>query len=605
MNLLPANERLLAQRFPEVLHRLQAAVEVSLSLQQAADGGLVLEIPATRRPVHPHGRHAPRALARRWAAAQPLQKDGLYAVTGFGTGEHLRALLEVLPENSLLFAQEAEPALLRSVLAQVDLSDLLADKRLLLGTGACDSDNFAALVDAPYHTLGDVQPLTYAPLQATAPAAYEAFFTSFVRAADHWMKLIRANVNDSGLWQEQALRNLPHMASAPDVGQTRGCFEGLPLILVAAGPSLDDSIDFLRAARPHAVVVAVNSAYGKLIAAGIRPHATVAADPRISTWSGYQGCDLEDVPLVAPFMVHPKVAEAFAGRTLTWSANSEIITYWRQKCGLGQGTEIAEMGTVSGCVLDLARLWGCSKVCFVGQDLAFSASGQTHSAGTFYARRGTHFTNLKDCLWLPGNHGADVPLDRKLHIFLQCVQRLIAESPQIEFTNTAANGVRIEGAPYRNHEEALAWLGKGDASAAAECLLAFCRKTSAMATPASPLRPLRRYSARVRTAALQGALRCALFPERHAGPSHSGHREVTSCDEAAGTLNSLLDADPAAYEVLFHGRTKRALSAYARSSREIEGESEHHTRILRNEEYFWALAEGAHFLCRQLEEAGA
>ena len=39
---------------------------------------------------------------------------------------------------------------------------------------------------------------------------------------------------------------MAHMAKSPDVGELADQFQDIPFILVGAGPSLDDSIDFLR-----------------------------------------------------------------------------------------------------------------------------------------------------------------------------------------------------------------------------------------------------------------------------------------------------------------------------------------------------------------------
>ena len=49
--------------------------------------------------------------------------------------------------------------------------------------------------------------------------------------------------------QKNTMKNLQHMVNAPDIGELAGKFEDIPFILVGAGPSLDESIDFLKKMR--------------------------------------------------------------------------------------------------------------------------------------------------------------------------------------------------------------------------------------------------------------------------------------------------------------------------------------------------------------------
>ena len=155
------------------------------------------------------------------------------------------------------------------------------------------------------------------------------------------------------------------MAQSPDVGELKGDFPDIPFILIGAGPSLDESIDFLREVQDRAIIVASNSPYRKLINNGIKPHLVVTADPMSPTLLGFNNVSLEGVPLACPFSAYPEIVKRFSGRILSWCTFNPIIDVLTERTGGKPKTPIMEQGTVSGCVLDLSALLGCKKKCYL------------------------------------------------------------------------------------------------------------------------------------------------------------------------------------------------------------------------------------------------
>ena len=111
--------------------------------------------------------------------------------------------------------------------------------------------------------------------------------------------------------QQNTLENMEHMATSPDIGELADQFDDIPFILVGAGPSLDDSIEFLNEIQDQAIIVTSNSSYRKLINSGIKPHLVVTADPLSPTLKGFQNVSLEGVPLACPFSAYPKIVKDF------------------------------------------------------------------------------------------------------------------------------------------------------------------------------------------------------------------------------------------------------------------------------------------------------
>ena len=158
--------------------------------------------------------------------------------------------------------------------------------------------------------LSEVNGLVFSPLHCVDEAYYDKSRNEMVRQYLVVRPLMEVNLRTGINLQENTFENMPYMATSPDVGELAGQFEDIPFILVGAGPSLDDSIDFLKSVQDKAIIVTSNSPYRKLINSGIKPHLVVTADPLEPTLAGFQNVSLEGVPLACPFSAyrnHPTI----------------------------------------------------------------------------------------------------------------------------------------------------------------------------------------------------------------------------------------------------------------------------------------------------------
>ncbi|MFP6854398.1 MAG: 6-hydroxymethylpterin diphosphokinase MptE-like protein, partial [Opitutales bacterium] len=563
MNLLPQNELLLRKRFPDVLQRMQEGILADGAYRiEDADKGPRLWVQHDEREFLFYGKSDPDKLARRWLELITIEAHSLYAVTGFGLGNHLRAFLKKATSETMLYVSEKEPALLREAFSRIDFSDLLADERFFLATGDLDDHCFKDLQHAALLGVKDIDRLVFSPAYSTDESYYDRMRNELFRQYLVLKPLIEVNLRTATNLQQNTFRNLPFLLDAPDVGQLAGEFANIPLILVGAGPSLDESLEFLQAARPHAIIACSNSSYQKLVNAGIKPHLTVTADPLAPTMQGYLNVSLEDVWLAAPLSAYPPIIEKFAGRVLTWSTNNPIMEIIRHRASRAPGTPIMEQGTVSGCILDLARVFGCSKVLFVGQDMAMKADGQYYTDDSFYADQGTHFADLTRTQNLPGNTLETVPVESRLFVYLRTFEQFVEIHSHIEYANLARLGVKVKGVPYMNFDEALPWIQDHCSEFFDERMKSlFSEETSPLAM-SECLRPTIEYTERLLEATLDAAMRIENLPDKFANPNYADNPRIRKNLKQADQVNSLVDASRLDYSILFEGKTKVELVAY-------------------------------------------
>lgn len=585
MNLREKNLAVLRDRWPEMARRVEAA--------------------RSRKSRPGRSEADAQRLAARWLHDRRIRNGALLAVTGFGDGVHVRQLLRVLPPRARLFVSEATAVDLRAAFEARDHSAVLADPRLTLGVGECDEEFFRSLEKLSVLHVTDVQPMIFAPLYNEAPEYQARFLTEFARQFDMRRKLEGTRVVDAELWQANSFANLPHLVSAPDVAVLRGALTGLPLVIVSAGPSLDESLDFLRAASRVAVVVAVNSSYRALRHAGIVPPLVLAADPREFTERGFAGVPCDGTFLATTHIVHPAVVCRFAGRTFTWSGSNELVQTLRRRCGLAPGTAIVEQGTVSACAVDLAMLMGCDRICLVGQDLAVQGDGRSHARDTFYSDLGMNHTATADCRKLPGNTLPEVLVEGKLYIYLKVFEQLVIHRPRLKWLNTARLGARIAGVPYAGFDEALAWLGRGSAAKVGAVLARrhaaggpHCLDGDRLRAALGGTRP---FATRVLQAALRAAVGLESLPDAVLAPGGESDPAVLSALAAVAEIEDLIAKFSDEAAILEEGRARLELYKVRTIEAQLSEAREHVRRILVGREFAWAMAEGAWFLENCLE----
>ena len=602
-SILPQNAIVLQKRFPVVLKRiLEVGERMPLDFfYEDSDSTCTLMLQRGEFSFPVYGKYKPANLLKRWFSSLVLAPESLYAVTGFGDGSHLSHFLKESGKGTNFLAAEKDPALLRETLARFDLSELLSNDRFVLGVGELNDAFFADIQGAALNGVSDVNSVIFSPLHGVDEGYYDQMRNELVRQYLVVRPLVEVNVRTATDIQKNTFKNLPHLAHSPDVGEMENEFSDIPFILIGAGPSLDESIDFLKEVQDKAIIVASNSPYRKLINNGIKPHLVVTADPLSPTLAGFENVSIEGVPLACPFSAYPEIVRRFSGRTLSWCTYNPIVDVVKQRTGRKPGTPILEQGTVSGCVLDLSRLFGCKKVLLIGQDMAVMDDGRYYSDDTAYSDTGAHFSHSNKGQRLPGNTQEKVTVEGRLFVYLKTFEQFILGNPNIEYRNLARTGVKINGAPYQTYNEALKWVGSTDSNPFQRRVQELLAGQGECPDLMAIFSPIQKYVTDILDCSISAAIKTELIPDKFAGTHYSDNKLIKDLLNEAGKINQLVDLNKNYWNFLFEGKTKGELVNYRRKIRDIEFASKNWTTVQRNKEYFWALSEGAHWLLEQLE----
>ena len=231
----------------------------------------------------------------------------------------------------------------------------------------------------------------------------------------------RARRDNAGRYLLNTLRNLPCIVHGASPDRLRGKFDGVPAVVVAAGPSLDRNLPALRALSDRPLIVATDTAWRPLATAGVDPHVVVALDPTAAN-----GQHLVRVPsrretwVLAEGSVDPAALQPLSSRTATFKVGPHHPWPWLQRLGLDRPL-VNVWGSVLTAAYDLALGFGCDPVILVGADLAFTDERPYCRGTTFeqewasHTARGVnlhtvwrHTLESRQLLEVPSVHGEDV-----------------------------------------------------------------------------------------------------------------------------------------------------------------------------------------------------
>ncbi|MBX7148478.1 DUF115 domain-containing protein [bacterium] len=174
----------------------------------------------------------------------------------------------------------------------------------------------------------------------------------------------------------QLFKNLPNAAKSNFMDELTGKFEGVPAVLVGAGPSLKHSYEWLRQIQDKAIIATCDAALRGLVNNGITPHFVSTLERTYNTRYFYE--DLPPLPhtwLVVDPIVSSELYDIYPGPILNMVRGICQNPWYFAK---GYSLHSTGHSVTNQLYVFLANL-GVSKIYLAGQDFAYDRySDSTH-----------------------------------------------------------------------------------------------------------------------------------------------------------------------------------------------------------------------------------
>ncbi|WP_166222446.1 motility associated factor glycosyltransferase family protein [Pseudomonas atagonensis] len=418
-----ANAQIIETRWPAVAARLLTEDSRPLQADLVEGLGSTLSIYG----IQLTSRHDRTREAQLQAASLPTDNEVLH-VYGTGLGDLQLELLQ-RPALAQLHVHILNGAVFSLVLQLLDQTPWLSDSRIQL------------------HYAGDrgeiCLPFFALPSELVLADDYNAKIRDRLISETHLTFNNREFDPRSPEIVERLQASQALVRGDADVAELFGSCAGMPVFVIATGPSLESHFQALRAIREQPqrpLFICVDTAYRPLLAQGIRPDIVVTIDQRISE-RHLPPADTAAIRLVYMPMVDPAVLGAWQGPRYVAYSPSPIYQAMRQQLAKG---ELHGGGSVIHPAVDLAVKMGAGDITLFGADFAFPGD-KTH-AGWGDGELGPQLVAAKH--WVLDGHGQRIKTQLNFRSYLCELERFIAGHPQVRFYNSSRAGAMIAGTAF-------------------------------------------------------------------------------------------------------------------------------------------------------------
>ena len=317
-----------------------------------------------------HSNYSPQREGEKLLAKSEYNKRFFTIVFGLGLGYHIDALIEQHPDAELIIVEPCYK-ILETAIQVRDLSPYFKNRRfkILISSNAeelakylCDLYNF-------YRYAG-VEVMELPSYNSLFRCEWEMVKSKFMQAISKYTINSITIMESEGDFTQNCMKNVRYFNNFPWARHLFSKFEGIPAVIISAGPSLHLQFERLRNLQEQAVLICVDTAYSILKGQGISPHLVCTADPTPGNFIHLKNMDVSSTYVVVEPMSFHEILEMEGLQAFITTFNGYYSKYLSE---FASGPEaLISWGSIASTCFDLARNMGCGPIIFVGQDFAHS-----------------------------------------------------------------------------------------------------------------------------------------------------------------------------------------------------------------------------------------
>lgn len=432
--------------YPIVIENLESKSGLITSRIRAKQDAPLIFIHSAYDPIHE---------AKLKVDSLDFSKNTFIIVYGIGLGYHLFELRKKISRNSRVVVIENSHDVYKNLMNNIDMRELFADQRFSF---VIDlnleklSYFFMRILRKPdtFFISSNMQFLTLNYYDKLFPGvAREITKIATSKIKNYWHSLGN-DVGDTLIGLVQNFKNIDEAINNTGIKDIKDMYKDKPAIVVSAGPSLDKNIDLLKEVEGKALILATDATLRGLIRKGIKPDAVLSLERILVYEQLLKNRDFEipnDVVFAGPPLLEPEVFREFKNnkKVICFKAG-ESINEWINDC-VGDKGYIAMSNNVGGTVFGFALELGANPIILIGQDLAFSETGETHGKEIDETVRklSKKVYSTDDAIYLKGWNGQMVKSTILWETFLTGFENKIHEYPDRTFIDATEGGAYING----------------------------------------------------------------------------------------------------------------------------------------------------------------
>ena len=416
-----------------------------IEILETKDGNYTVKVDAKLL----HSLYRPQKEAEKIINNVELENKKIILVFGFGFGYYIEEISKRINEDVEIFIFQEDLQILNEALRYRDFEAIFKKDNIYFFT---TNQKYEMLEKFEKHFKVGLLP-EYEIIKHKIE--YERNKKEYTKVYEYIKNMLSTHLVNSStifefskLWQKNRFYNLKHFANSIGVDKFFEKFKNKPIIIVAAGPSLDKNIKYLHWIKNKAIIIAVGTVLKKLEKEKIIPDLIVSLDAGEANWEHFRRVDYEKIPILYELMINTKILDHHIGEKIIF-ASTDIISEWGEEI-LGKKGFIKSGGTVALTGYDFAVKIGGNPIILLGQDLAYSG-GKTHASSTVYEKDkiGAGY-NLE----VEDIYGKKVMSDIKFKTFKEFFERFISKDKKMNeklmVFDCTEGGAKIKGTEVKS-----------------------------------------------------------------------------------------------------------------------------------------------------------
>lgn len=464
---LASNLNLLKVKDPLLHEKIVNAEPISV-IEKKIEGDSILSITVSgpgAKPLMFQSRKASQNVVP-LMAYKDIGNYDVVVILGFGLGEHVREIIEASSEGTFILIIEQSLEFFKEIINYVDLGPFFKD-RISLSVGEAPFQATRKRLE-DYFGVYSIEDIKIFRSPASIELA-QSQYAEIDKQLSELSEVARQNLATlkkfSGIWQRHILSNLKSVVLKPGINELFDKFQGVPAIIVSAGPSLDKNLHWLAGAKGKSLIIAVDTALKSLLKCGIKPDVVMSLDALEDNYKHLEGIKEEGICLIANPVAYPSIIKEFTGPVFIMNFGDPLMSWIEGR--IGKKGETLSGGSIATSVFDLACKLGNSPIIFAGQDLSYPG-GRAYTEWCQFDRNWLdgicqyntisefHKLNISGggIIYKKGIFGGEIGTSLKMFNWKRWFETMIKHY-KVSCVNATEDGLEIEGAKKMTLKEAV------------------------------------------------------------------------------------------------------------------------------------------------------
>lgn len=373
-----------------------------------------------------HSKYDPISEANMFAKSNIKENENdIIVVYGLGLGYHIKALVDLISENSVIYVFEYNQELVKCC-RRVN-KDVFMDRRVKI----IDKNNLN-FFDEFAKVLSKVKNIIIHKSSLETIKYTSSFMYNLINDFNIAKQYEKINIEIIGQYEKNYEFN-----KKLKYGLLKSLIKNYnrsnkPFIIVASGPSLENELSLLTKYRKKFNIICVGSAFRTLIENNIIPDIVVIIDPNEMVINQLKKLDCNNVPLCFSASASRWAVEFYRGPKYIFNRENDEFY-------------IETGGTVAVAAIGIAIEMSALEIILMGQDLAFIGDrSHTLAFEKNYGLKDDFYNNLKRKK-IKGINGENIETTQIYITFKNKIETVIRKNRKIRFFNVS-KGAIIEGA---------------------------------------------------------------------------------------------------------------------------------------------------------------